>query len=134
MSAHYRTGESPEAGDIIDHDEFSGIGFVFEGEDNICAYFPHHNNRGHSGRGSNDVEELINHIGQGSGQWVLVSGKSKVSGCAIDADLLARNGKLTAAGRKFIGIDDSEPKHSFAGLHVLTIGGVEYNALLTKKE
>ena len=132
MSAHYRTGESPEAGDIIDHDEFSGIGFVFEGEDNICAYFPHHNNRGHSGRGSNDVEELINHIGQGSGQWVLVSGKSKVSGCAIDADLLARNGKLTAAGRKFIGID--RPKSDISGEHIINIDGVEYDAILTKKE
>jgi len=130
MNAHYRTGEIPKAGDIIKNDKSFGVGFVFEDEGGISGYFPL-SKTGH--RGGGDIGRLISTHGGGDGntQWHLWI-KGDISQHEIPADLLARDGELTAAGRKFMGID--EPKPDLTGGHTITIGGVEYNATLTKKE
>ena len=132
MSVTYRTGESPQIGDIIKHVLFDGIGFVYKSKNKICAYFPSREFREYN-ESYYGIEKLIYYsIGGGDGVWILTSTNKggDIAGNAEDADLLARNGKLTAAGRKFMGID--EPESDLTGEHVLTIGGVEYNAILER--
>ena len=136
MSTTYWTGESPQVGDIIKHDYFEGIGFVYKSKNKICAYFPSREFKEYN-ESSPGIEKLIyDSIGGGEGIWVLTSTAKdgNIAVNAADADLLARNGKLTAAGRKFIGLDDPEPKPDLTGGHTITIDGVEYAATLTKKE